>query len=136
MISPTFDSLLTWLHLLSAAVWVGGQIVLGGIVPTVRRQSPDALRHVAQAFARIAWPAMAVLVLTGMWRLAIESPSEQSGAWLATLAFKLLLVGASIAATLAHSVSRTRLVIAIGGAVGLLAALGAMYLGVLLAHAG
>jgi putative copper export protein len=37
MISPTLDSLRIFLHLLAAAVWVGGQIVLGGLVPKLRK---------------------------------------------------------------------------------------------------
>ncbi len=47
-----------FVHVLSASVWVGGQIVLVGLVPTVRELGPDAPRRVARAFNRIAWPAL------------------------------------------------------------------------------
>lgn len=136
MISPSLESLRILLHVLSAGVWVAGQIVVGGIVPSLRKASPDAVPHVARAFARVAWPAMVVVVVTGLWALASEQPSEQSGQWLVTFGLKLLLVGVSVASAAAHSVSRSRLIIAIGGAAGLLAGLGAFYLGVLIAHAG
>jgi len=67
MISPTLDSARIFLHLMAVAVWVGGQIVLAGIVPQVRRVAPDAMKAIAQGFARIAWPAFLVIVFTGMW---------------------------------------------------------------------
>ena len=60
MISPSLDSLRIFLHVIAASVWVGGQIVLGGLVPQVRRTNPEALRTIARAFGRVAWPAFGV----------------------------------------------------------------------------
>jgi len=37
MLSPTLDTFRTVLHLLGAAVWVGGQIAMAGVVPSLRR---------------------------------------------------------------------------------------------------
>ena len=53
MISPTLDSLRIFLHILAASVWVGGQIVLGGLVPSVRKSNPEALKPIANAFGRV-----------------------------------------------------------------------------------
>ena len=53
-----------FLHVLAASIWVGGQLVLAGLVPTVRRFGEDATRQVARAFNRIAWPAYGVAVVT------------------------------------------------------------------------
>ncbi len=53
------DAFRLFLHVLAASVWVGGQIVLAGLVPTVRGFGEDATRQVARAFNRIAWPAYA-----------------------------------------------------------------------------
>ena len=70
MISPTLDSLRVFLHLLAVAVWVGGQIVLAGIVPKVRQVAPQSMTVIANQFARLAWPAMVVIVFTGAWGLS------------------------------------------------------------------
>jgi putative copper export protein len=55
------------LHVLAATIWVGGQLVLAALVPTLRGVSPLAPQAAARAFARIAWPAFGVLVVTGIW---------------------------------------------------------------------
>ena len=84
--------------------------------------------------ARIAWPAMAVAVGTGTWGLMVVDPSAQSGEWMVTFALKMALVGVSVASTVAHSNARSKVVIAVGGAMGLLGALAAMACGILIAH--
>jgi putative copper export protein len=132
VISPTLDSFRVFLHVIAASVWVGGQIVLGGLVPQVRRTNPEALRTIARAFGRVAWPAL----LTGVWSLLAVDPSEQGSAYAVTLAVKLLLVGVAAAATVIHSLGRTKLALALGGAVGLMSSLAVMWLGVLLSNAG
>jgi putative copper export protein len=55
------------LHVLAATIWVGGQLVLASLVPTLRGVSPLAPQAAARAYARIAWPAFGVLVITGIW---------------------------------------------------------------------
>ena len=136
MISPTADSVRLFLHVLAASVWVGGQLVLGGLVPQVRRTHPDALAGIARAFSRVAWPAFGLAVVTGMWNLVAVDPSAHGNAYLVTFAVKILLLVAAAGATLIHSVSRSRLGLALGGAVALLSSLAVMYLGVLLTQAG
>lgn len=136
MISPTLDSLRILLHLLAVAVWVGGQIVLAGVVPALRRSSPAALPVIAKSFARVAWPAMVIIVFTGVWGLGEINASDRSSEYLATFGIKMILVGAAIIATLIHSAGQTKIAKALGGAVGLLASLIAMYLGTLMTHVG
>jgi putative copper export protein len=136
VISPTLDSLRIFLHVLAASVWVGGQIVLGGLVPQVRRTNPEALHTIARAFGRVAWPAYGVAFLTGVWSLLAVDPSEQGSAYTVTLAVKLLLVGVAAAASIVHSLGSTKLALALGGAVGLVSSLAVMWLGVLLSNAG
>ena len=58
VLSPTLATWRLGLHVLAAAVWVGGQIVLGGLMPSLHRAAPDATGVVARAYARIAWPAL------------------------------------------------------------------------------
>ena len=40
MLSPTIDTIRLFLHILAASVWVGGQIVLAGLVPSLKRAFP------------------------------------------------------------------------------------------------
>lgn len=136
MISPTLDSLRILLHLLGVAVWLGGQMVLAGLVPAVRREAPQALGAVARAFARVAWPAMFLIICTGVWGLAEKDVADRQTEYLVTLAFKLLAVAVATAATIIHSVGTSKLSKALGGALGLLASLFAAYCGILLAHVG
>jgi putative copper export protein len=132
MLSPTVDTWRLFLHVLSASVWVGGQIALAGVVPAIRRAAPEATKPVARAFARVAWPAFAVVVVTGLWNLAEVDVADTSTGYQITLLIKIALAIASGAAAAAHTVGRSRAALAVGGAVGLLAALGAMFCGYLL----
>lgn len=136
MIRPDLASLRLFLHVLSASVWVGGQIVLGALVPALRTTSPDSLRTVARAFGRVAWPAFGMAVITGVWNLWAVDPTEHGNAYLVTLAVKLGLVGVATVSTIVHSNSRSRLGLALGGAIGLVSSLAVMWLGVILVHAG
>ena len=135
MISPDLDSLRTFLHILAASVWVGGQIVLGGLVPQVRKSSPDALKSIANAFGRVAWPAFGIAVITGMWNIMAVDVSGMDSSYQITLALKVAAVALAGIAAAAHANTRSKLVLALGGAIGLLASLGALYLGVLLGSA-
>ncbi|CAB4641360.1 MAG: hypothetical protein F2612_05265 [Actinobacteria bacterium] len=136
MISPTLESFRIFLHVVAVAVWVGGQIVLAGLVPAIRISAPEVLPKVAQAFARVAWPAMIVIVFTGMWGLTSSSASDSDTEYMATFAVKMVMVFIAIAATVVHSQGSSKAAKAIGGALGLLGSLLAAYAGILLAHAG
>lgn len=132
MLSPNLHTVRLFLHVLSASVWVGGQIVLAGLVPSLRRTFPESTKVAAQAFARIAWPAFAVVVLTGLWNLAEVSVGSTSTAYQVTLFLKITLALLSGAAAAVHQVGTSKLALALGGAIGLLSAIGAMFLGQLL----
>jgi putative copper export protein len=66
---------LTWLvvvHLLAAAVWVGGTVALVfATVPVLRRlpveQRADSVRALGRRWKPIGWSALAVLGATGLW---------------------------------------------------------------------
>ncbi len=132
MLSPNLHTVRLFLHVLSASVWVGGQIVLAGLVPSLRRTFPESTKVAAQAFARIAWPAFAVVVLTGLWNLTEVSVGSTSTAYQVTLFLKITLALLSGAAAAVHQVGTSKLALALGGAIGLLSAIGAMFLGQLL----
>lgn len=132
MLSPTLLTIRMFLHVLAAAVWVGGQIVLAGLVPAIRKSYPEATKVAAQAYGRVAWPAFVVVVVTGLWNLA-ETPVTDTGTdYQVTLFVKIMLAVVSGAAAAVHQASRSKVALALGGAIGFLAAIGAMYLGFLL----
>src|SRR4051794_26051199 len=133
MLPVDVESLRLFLHVLAAAVWVGGQITLGALVPVLRRAGADAPRAAAQAFGRLAWTAFSVLVATGVWNIAAYHDRERNGG-AATMTVKVILVGLSGIATLVHVRATSRAWLAIGGAGGLLFSLGALLLGVELAQ--
>lgn len=135
MLSPTIDSVRIFLHVLAASVWVGGQIALAGVVPSLRRSHPTATKVVANAFARVAWPAFVVAVLTGIWSLMAVDITASSSAYQATVLMKLALAAASGVFAAVHANGRTKAALAIGGALGALTGIAAMFLGVLL-HTG
>lgn len=130
MLPVTADTIRLTLHVLAATVWVGGQLTLAGLLPTVRSLGEDVPRQVARAFNRIAWPAYAVLVATGVWNLLEVQVGDRDSAYHATLGVKLLVVALSGAAAGVHATTRTRAVLAASGAVGGLSALLAVLLGV------
>lgn len=135
MLSPTLDTLRLFLHVLSAAVWVGGQIVIASIVPSMRRRQPDALKVVAQGFARAAWPAFAIVTITGMWSLMEVDLTSTSDAYQVTVLLKVAVAIAAGIAAAVHTAGSSRLAIALGGALGAVFSVFAMYLGILLGTA-
>ncbi len=132
MLSPTADSIRLFLHVLAASVWVGGQIVLGGLVPKLRQVAPESLKVAANAFARIAWPAFAVVVVTGMWNILDITVGDMTTEYQVSLFVHVLLAMAAAMFVVIHSVGQTKLALALGGALGLLTSLGAMFVGILL----
>jgi putative copper export protein len=119
-----------FIHVLAATIWVGGQFTLAGLVPTVRKLGPEATRTVARAFDRIAWPAFAVLVVTGIWNLVEVDIADTSTEYQVTVMVKLLFVALSGGGAAAHRATSSRKVLAIGGAAAAVGALGALFLGV------
>jgi putative copper export protein len=121
------------LHILAATVWVGGQFTLVGLLPTVRTLGEDAPKKVAQAFGRLLWPAYAVLVITGFWNIGAVDISHASAAWKTVLFVKIGVVAVAGTGVYLHQQSTTRRALAVWGAVGALASVAALCLGVFLA---
>ena len=136
MLPVHVETIRLFLHILGASVWVGGQVVLAGVVPVVRKFGGiETARAVARRFQLIAWPAFVLLLVTGVWNLFAVNVSEQSGSYLTTLMVKLLLVAVSGICAAGHIVVVRRQP-ALGGmlaGLALLAALAATFVGVLLA---
>ena len=131
-LAPALDAVRLSIHVLAATVWVGGQLVLAGLVPTLRTIGGDAPRKVAGAFGRISWPAFVVVVATGIWNVSAVSKGQPS-AWHAVLGAKIAVVGLSGVAAYLHGRSTGRAGLAAWGATAGLTAMTAVVLGVLLA---
>ena len=133
MLAPALDTVRLTLHVLAAAVWVGGQIVMTGLVGPARGLGPDAPRTLARAFARLAWPAYVVLVVTGVWNVTAVHYADQSSAWKAVLIAKIAVVVLAGLGVLLHQRATSRQGLALWGAVGGLASVAALVMGILLA---
>ena len=133
MLASGLDTLRLTLHVLAASVWVGWQIVMMGLVGPSRAFGPDAAKVLARAFARFAWPAYAVLVVTGFWNISTFHWAAQSGAWKAVLVVKVIVVALAGLATLLHAQASSRTGLAVWGSVAGMASVAALVMGVLLA---
>lgn len=131
MLPFTLDTFRVTLHLLAVTVWIGGQLVLAALVPILRDIGGDAPKRAAQRFGQVAWPFFALAVVTGIWNL-LEIPSGQSNEYNVTLGIKLLVVVASGMAAFVHTRTPSPAVRGATGGIGLVAALAALVLGVML----
>ena len=131
MLPFTLDTVRISIHILAVCVWIGGQLLVAALVPTLREIGHDAPKKVAQRFGQVAWPAFGVAVLTGIWNL-LEIPSGQSTEYHVTLGVKLLLVVASGFAAFVHTRTPSPALRGATGGIGLVASLGALVMGVML----
>ena len=131
MKSVDLETIRLFLHVLAATIWVGGQLTLAALVPALRAAGAEVPKAAANAFNRVAWPAFAVLVLTGVWNVLAED--DQSAAWQHTLSLKYALVLASGVTAFLHARARSRGQMAVFGALTGLTALGALFVGIMLA---
>jgi putative copper export protein len=127
------DTVRLTLHVLAATIWVGGQFVMAGLVGPSRALGADAAQTLARAFARMAWPAYAVLVITGFWNISTFTWSQQTSAWKAVLMAKIVVVALAGVAALLHQRATTRAALALWGSVAGLASVAALAMGILLA---
>jgi putative copper export protein len=132
MLSISWDTIRLFLHVLAAAVWVGGQITLAALVPVLRRLGAEIPRAAARRFNQVAWPAFAVLVVTGIWNIAAVH-AQINGSYETTLVVKLIVVAISGVTAALHARARNPRWIAVFGALTGLSALAALFLGILLA---
>ncbi|MGO8872547.1 MAG: hypothetical protein ACLQPH_14310 [Acidimicrobiales bacterium] len=121
------------LHVLAATIWVGGQFTVAGLLPTIRSLGEDAPKKVAQAFARLLWPAYAVLVVTGFWNISAVGVKGATTAWKTVLIVKIVVVALAGVAVFLHQRSTSRRALAVWGAIGGIASVAALCLGVFLA---
>ena len=132
MLPVSWDTIRLFLHVLAATVWVGGQLTLAALVPVLRRLGTEVPRTAARRFNQVAWPAFAVLLLTGVWNMIAER-SKISGSYETTLVVKLVVVAISGVTAFLHARARGAAGLAVFGALTGVSALAALFLGILLA---
>ena len=71
---PIADALITWAHLISASIWVGGSlfigVVLAPLLKTISESVEERLRimiRVGRKFNKIAVPSLGILIVTGLY---------------------------------------------------------------------
>jgi putative copper export protein len=131
-LSPALDGIRLSVHVLAATVWVGGQLTLAGLVPTARRLGEGAPKALARAFARVQWPAYAVLVVTGLWNVSAVH-AGQPRSWVMVLVIKIVVVALAGAAAFLHTRASTTRGLAVWGALTALSSIAALVIGVFLA---
>ena len=99
----TFE-IVKWIHLLAAAVWTGGLIVLAFLVTAIRRVTDDreVLRASARAFGVVSWSAMGVALVAGTWLY-----TEWGLPW-SRFALKGTLIATAIVLTFIHQITARR----------------------------
>lgn len=132
MLEASTTTIRLFLHVLAASVWVGGQIVLAGLVPALRRHDGTVTKIAARAFNRVAWPAFAIVVVTGIWNLLAVDMGTADWDYQVTVMIHVLLAAVAGVAAVIHSIGRAKVALAVGGAVGLFASLGALFFGLVL----
>jgi putative copper export protein len=132
MLGVTWDTIRLFLHVLAATVWVGGQLTLAAVVPVLRKAGADIPRAAARRFNQVAWPAFAVLIITGIWNV-VAVRSQVAGSYETTLVVKLVVVLISGATAALHARARGPAGRGVFGALTGVSALAALFLGILLA---
>ena len=69
------QALLTWVHITSAAIWVGGSLFIGVVfAPILKKMSMPVeeriqlMVQVGRRFSKLAMPALFILMATGMYQ--------------------------------------------------------------------
>ena len=106
------QAIITWIHLISASIWVGGSIFLGVVLaPLLKKMSLsieerlELMIKVGRRFNKIALPSLVILIGTGIYNshLVLQSPeilfSSSYGVFLIT---KIVLVIALIVTFAVH----------------------------------
>jgi putative copper export protein len=98
---------LLYIHLITMAVWLGGQIFLAAvIVPALRGEDPErrqaVFRTIGRWFGMVSIPVLLVLIITGG---AMMSKMNVSPADVPALQHKLEALGVVLVGTVLHSIA-------------------------------
>ncbi len=132
-LAPALDAIRLSLHVLAAAIWVGGQIVMAGLVPKLRGLDQKTVKSIANQFAKMAWPAFIVLILTGLWNISSINIGSATLSWKIVFSVKIFLVVVTGVAAYVHGKTSDRKVLAVSGSIAGSSAIIVLILGILIA---
>jgi putative copper export protein len=71
---PIIDALITWAHLISASIWVGGSLFIGVVLAPLLKTMAESVEErlmimirVGRKFNKIAVPSLGILIATGLY---------------------------------------------------------------------
>ena len=106
------QALLTWVHITSAAIWVGGSLFIGVVfAPILKKLSMPVeeriqlMVQVGRRFNKIALPALFILIATGMYQAHLvlqKSDILYETSYGHVLIIKIILVAALLAIYAVH----------------------------------
>ena len=71
---PIVEVLITWTHLISAAIWVGGSLFIGAVLAPLLKTFSESVEErllimirVGRKFNKIAVPSLGILIATGLY---------------------------------------------------------------------
>jgi len=106
------QAIITWIHLVSAAVWVGGTLFIGAVLAPLLKKMSMSLEEriqmmvlVGRRFNKIAVPSLIILIVTGIYnsqQVIINPDSLLSTSYGSFLLVKIILVIALIIAFIVH----------------------------------
>ena len=72
--TPLEQAILTWIHLISAAIWVGGSLFIGVVFSPLLKTMSSSIEErlgimikVGKRFNKIAIPSLVILIITGLY---------------------------------------------------------------------
>ena len=98
--SITLDGVIRFVHLLSAAIWVGAMVSMTAVLPSMMSSGfhGSEVRGVARRFSAVSFPAMVVAIGTGVWKLTLDDVEITTPLWV-----KIGLAAGAILLALWHS---------------------------------
>ena len=106
------QAVMTWIHLVSAAIWVGGSLFIGAVLTPILKKMSLSLEEriqmmvkVGRQFNKIAVPSLIILIATGLYNssFVLSNPDLLfSTSYGSFLFIKIILVIALIIAFVAH----------------------------------
>jgi uncharacterized membrane protein len=111
-VTPLEQALITWIHLLSSAIWVGGSLFIGIVFSPLLKTMFDSVEErlqimikVGKRFNKIAVPSLIILIGTGLYnsQMLLSKPNLlTSTSYGNFLLIKIILVIALIITYVIH----------------------------------
>lgn len=106
------NAILTWIHLLAAAIWVGGSLFIGIVFSPILKTMSNSIEEriqimirVGKRFNKIAVPSLVILMVTGLYNshMLLSKPDLlMATSYGAFLTIKIILVIALIITYVIH----------------------------------